>query len=175
MPSYPPLDSTYSARLNDISVHFLNGAVDTQRVADLAFPLSFIRYTHRRNDGESGQRPQFHAPAGLPAAYATMKLTLLPHRFECPEFRADTDIWHEPRMLALLRAGRVEDAHRVADRRLRSSGLQPLTDSPGIPDRSDRGRLLAAALLFPLDETANMALAECALRPPADRHPAGSE
>lgn len=172
--AHPPLDSTYSARLNDIS-DFLNGAVDTQRVADLALPLSFIRYTHRRRDGESGQRPQFHAPPGLPSAYATMKLTLLPRRFECPEFRADTDIWHEPRMLSLLRAGRVEDAHRVADRRLRSSGLQPLTDSPGIPDRSDRGRLLAAALLFPLNETANMALAECALRPPADRHPAGSE
>ena len=170
--AHPPLDSTYSARLNDIS-DFLNGAVDTQRVADLAFPLSFIRHTHHRRDGESGQRPQFHAPPGLPAAYATMKLTLLPRRFECPEFRADTDIWHEPRMLALLRAGRVNDAHGVAERRLRSSGLQPLTGSPGIPDRSDQGRRLAAALLFPLDGAANRALAQCALRPPANGHPVG--
>ena len=170
--AHPPLDSTYSARLSDIA-DFLNGAVDTQRVADLAFPLSFIRHTHRRRDGESGQRPQFHAPPGLPAAYATMKLTLLPRRFECPEFRADTDIWHEPRMLALLHAGRVNDAHGVAERRLRSSGLQPLTGSPGIPDRSDQGRRLAAALLFPLDGAADRTLAQCALRPPTNGHPVG--
>ena len=55
-------------------------------------------------------------------------------------------------MLAMLRAGRVGDAYRVAHRRLVASGLRPLSEAPGIRDRSDQGRRLAAALLFPLDQ-----------------------
>ena len=162
---YPPIDAAYSPRLTDI-VDFLNDDVDYQRIADLALPLSFIRYRQRQSDGNSGQRSQFNIPFGLPAAYAAMKLTLLPRKFKCPEFGVDTDIWSESRMLALLRAGRVKDAYNVAYRRLKASGLQPLSDDPGVPDRSDYGRRLAAALLFPLDETANNALAQRALRQP---------
>ena len=171
-PSHAPLDSAYSARLSDL-VQFLDGTIDIQRVADLAFPLSFIRYARRRSDEGPSRRPSYPAPPGLPSAYAAMKLTLLPDRFRCPEYDFDTDIWPEPRMLSLLCAERVGDAHMVASRRLRASGLKPLADSPGIPNRSVRGRLLAASLLFPLDETANRALAQCALRLPAHGHPAG--
>ena len=159
---HPPLESQYSARLDDI-VAFLNRDVDYQRIADLTLPLSFIPYW-RSGDGADSQHPgSFDA---LPTAYAVMKLTLLPHRFKCPEFGADTDIWPEPRMLALLRAGRVREAYEVAYRRLRASGLQPLSNSPGIPDDPTTGRRLAAALLFPLDERANHALAQRALRQP---------
>ena len=165
---HPPLDSAWSSRLSDI-VAFLNGDVDAQRVADLALPLSFIHYGHRRKVEESQQRDSFNAPFGLSTAYAAMKLTLLPRKFEGQEFSADIDIWPEPAMLALLRAGRVNDAYRAAYQRLKSSGLQPLSDDPGIPDRSDQGRRLAAALLFPLDDRANKALAQRALRPPTDR------
>ncbi len=162
---HPPLDSQYSAQLVDI-VAFLNGDVDYQRIADLALPLSSIRHTQRQSGRDSGQRSQFNAPFGLPAAYSVMKLTLLPRKFKCPEFGADTDVWHEPRMLALLRAGRVNDAYQVAYQRLKSSGLQPISDNPGIPDGSQAARRLAAALLFPLDETANKALAQRALVEP---------
>ena len=160
-----PLDSAHSARLLDIAA-FLGGGVDVQRMADLALPLSFVRYRHRKEESDSERRSSFSAPFDLPAAYAAMKLTLLPGKFECPAFDADTDISTEPVMLAMLRAGRVGDAYKVACRRLRASGLRPLSDDPGIRDRSEQSRRLAAALLFPLDESAYCALAERALRRP---------
>ena len=160
-----PLDSAHSARLLDIAA-FLGGGVDVQRMADLVLPLSFVRYRHRKEESDSERRSTFRAPFDLPAAYAAMKLTLLPGKFECPAFDADTDISTEPVMLAMLRAGRVGDAYKVACRRLRASGLTPLSDDPGIRDRSEQSRRLAAALLFPLDESAYCALAKRALRRP---------
>ena len=93
-----------------------------------------------------------------------MKLTLLPGKFECSEFGPDVDVVVEPSMLAMLRAGRVTSAYRVASRRLRASGLRPLSEDPGIRDGAEQGRLLAAALLFPLDKRAYRALGERALR-----------
>ncbi len=173
---HPPLDSYYSARLRDIT-DFLNDDVDIQRVADLALPLSFIRHSHRRDSNNANMpRRQLDAPFALPPAYATMKLTLLPRMFECEAFGiGETTIRAEPRMLALLRAGRIHDAYEVAYRRLVSSGLQPLSADPGIKDRSELGRRLAAALLFPLDKTSNKALAQRALRKPIDKQESESE
>ena len=158
---HPPLKATYSAQLSDI-VSFLNGYVDDQRVADLSLPLSFVRYWHRPAQSDFQQVP----PLDLPAAYAAMKLTLLPGEFECPGFDPSVDIAMEPSMLTMLRAGRVEDAYRVACRRLRAKGLRSLSEAPGIRDGSEKGRRLAAALLFPLDGSAHYALAERALRRP---------
>ena len=162
---HSPVDSAYSARLHDI-VSFLNGEVDDRRVAALALPLSFVQFRRRQERAES---QSLGAPFGLPTAYAVMKLTLLPGKFICPEFGADgegIDIAMEPSMLAMLRAGRVDDAYRVACRRLRASGLRPLSEDPGMGDRSEQGRRLAAALLFPLDERNHRALAERALHKP---------
>ncbi len=160
--NHPPLNTAYSAWLSDI-VSFLNGEVDIQRVADLTLPLSFVRYWHR---SESHNAQPFRVLLELPAAYAVMKLTLLPDKFKCPEFCEDREIRTEPRMLAMLRAGRVDDAYRVAHRRLIASGLRPVSGRPGISDGSEAGRLLAAALLFPLDRRAYCALADRALRKP---------
>ena len=157
-----PLASAYSAGLDDIAA-FLGGRVDEQRIADLVLPLSFVRYRRRpETDTTFKQR----APFDLPTAYAVMKLTLLPDKFVCPEFGEDQDISMEPQMPVMLRAGRVNDAHRVASRRLTASGFRPLSTTPGIADRSVLGRRLAAALLFPLDRGAHRALAERALYGP---------
>ena len=160
---HAPLNADYSAQLSDI-VSFLSGYVDDQRVADLALPLSFVRYRH--HPGPSVFRRE--TPPDLPAAYAAMKLTLLPGKFVCREFGVDVgiDIAMEPSMLAMMRAGRVSDAYQVAGRRLRASGLRPLSDDVGISDRPEQGRRLAAGLLFPLGESAYKALAERALRKP---------
>ncbi len=161
----PPLESAYSASLDDV-VAFLNGEADAQRVVDLALPLSFVRYG--RHKGDSQPRNPFEAPIDLPAAYAVMKLTLLTCNFVCPEFGVDGDgirIAMEPSMLVMLRAGRVEAAYQVACRRLRASGLRPLSAAAGISDR-EQGLRLAAALLFPLDMRNHKALAERALRRP---------
>ena len=164
MPRQHPLDSAYSARLDDI-VAFLNGNVDYQRIADLALPLSFVRYYPRR---DSGDGPSFAPPFDLPAAYAAMKLTLLPRKLDCREFGDAAQIPMVPNMLSLLRAGRVGDAYKVAHRRLIASGLTPLATAPGIADRSELGRRLAAALLFPIDARTACSLAQRALRPPKD-------
>ena len=156
-----PLNAAYTARLSDI-VEFLYGSVTAQSVAELALPLSFVRYRNRSKSSDSRQ----DAPFDLPIAYAVMKLTLLPSKFICPEFGVDgegIDIAMEPSMLAMLRVGRVKDAYRVAYRRLQASGLRPLSEEAGIADGSDQGRRLAAALLFPLDESSYEALAERAL------------
>ena len=160
---HPPLDSSYSALLDDVVV-FLNGGVNVQRMIELALPLSCVR--HRPLTAPVDR--QQSVPVALPAAYAVMKLTLLPGRFSCPAFGlADTDIWMEPAMIAMLRAGRIKDAYQVALRRLRAAGLPPtLSNTPGIPDRSELARRLAAALLFPTGTAAYTALAELALRSP---------
>ena len=160
---HSPLNATYSAQLSDV-VSFLNGHVDHQRLADLSLPLSFVRYWSRPAQSDFQQEPPFD----LPAAFAAMKLTLLPGKFECPEFGPGpgVDIAIEPSMLAMLRAGRVSSAYRVACRRLKASGLRPLSSDPGIRDGSEQGRWLAAALLFPLDDSAYHALAQRALRKP---------
>ena len=160
-----PLASAYSARLDDIAA-FLNGGVDVKRIADLLLPLSFVRHRGRSETDTAFAQP---APFDLLSAYAVMKLTLLPDRFDCPSFGEAKDIRMEPRMLAMLRAGRINDAYRVASRRLEASGLRPLSQEPGIADRSVLGRRLAAALLFPLNKGAHRALAERALRPPPTR------
>ncbi len=158
---HPPLKATYSAQLSDI-VSFLNSELEDRRVADLVLPLSAVRYRHH---SEPSDYPQ-PAPLDLPAAYAAMKLMLLPSKFVCQEYNADVDISMEPSMLAMLRTGRVRDAYQVACRRLKASGLRPLSNDPGIRDGSEQGSRLAAALLFPLNEGSYFALAECALRKP---------
>jgi CRISPR-associated protein Csx17 len=93
---------------------------------------------------------------------------LLPGKFRCPEFGVDEgiDIAMEPSMLSMLRAGRMEDAYRIACRRLRECDLRPISDDPGTRNGLEQGRRLAAALLFPLDDRSHGALAERALRKP---------
>ena len=159
---YPPLDSACSANLEHV-VTFLDHSLDYQRIVDLAFPLSFLSY-------ESGKYVSQDTQFDLPHAYAVMKLTLLTEKFRCPGFSDDEkDIKMEPRMLAMLGAGRVEEAYQVAHRRLRASGLRPISASPSISNRED-GRRLAAALLFPVDKGAYRALAERALRKTQDKN-----
>ena len=144
---HPPLDSSHFASLDDV-VEFFHGGVDERRMTELTLPLSFIRNRPLPAPEDRQQR----TPVAMPAAYAVMKLTLLPAGFNCPSFGVpDTDIWMEPAMIAMLRAGRIRNAYQVAVRRLRASGLpQTLSNAPGIADGSEHGRRLAAALLFPL-------------------------
>lgn len=175
---YPPLgsQSQHLGKLGDI-VAFLNGDLDDQRIADLSLPLSVVDFWHRRDDGTPGRQSQVSMPLDLPlpTAYAVMKLTLLPRKFVCREFGDDKKIAMEPRMLAMLRAGRIEGAYQVAYRRLKASGLQPSSEHPGIADGRENGHRLAAALLFPLDARETCKLARRALRLPDNRLQSESE
>ena len=162
--SHPPLASLYSAPLSDVT-SFLNGCVDERRMESLILPLSFMPL---------GSRAALSPPASdreplsvLPVAYAAMKLTLVPTDVDW--FTTNlADIRMEPSMLAMLRAGRIRDAYRIAYRRLKATGLRPLTATPSIADRSEYGYRLAAALLFPLSQRDFGRLAECALHKPAE-------
>ena len=158
---HAPLNSAYPAQLDDIAA-FVAGSVDVQRVVELALPLSFVRrWPYVKPDASRQAAPDF-----LPVAYTAMKLTLLPGKFEWPERKISVDIRMEPKMVAMLRAGRIMEAYQVACRRLWASGLSSLLGQPGIADRSDCGFRLAAALLFPLDRSSYSALAEHALMAP---------
>ena len=159
--AHTPLNSANPARLDDIAA-FVAGSVDAQRVVELALPLSFVRYwPHAKADVSRQAAPDF-----LPVAYTAMKLTLLPGKFEWPKHDISVEIRMEPKMVALLRAGRMMEAYQVARRRLWASGLSSLLAQPGIADRSACGYRLAAALLFPLDRSSYSALAEHALMVP---------
>ena len=165
---YPPLNSRRRAQLAYI-VKFINGEVDLQRIADLTLPLSFIRHRPLRQPTPKPSGTGQAAPADLSATYAAMKLTLLPGKLNSPRHGAnDLRISTEPAMLTMLRAGRINDAYRLAHRRLRSSGLRPLAETAGIPDHSEKGKRLAAALLFPVSGDDYAALAERALRETAN-------
>ena len=157
---HAPLESARWARLADIE-EFLHGKLDIQRIASLALPLSFVWSSTRtgRHNGVGNPRP-----SALHAAYAVMKLTLLPERLVSGDLGVDVDVWMEPSMFPLLRAGRCREAYQVAYRRLRASGLHPISEYPSIPDRSELGRRLAAALLFPVGRNSWVALAKQACR-----------
>ena len=159
---YPPLIGFAPARLDDI-VKFLEGKTDDRRIAALALPLSFIRYDRPAAGVTRGTET---APRLLPSSYATMKLALPAQEivldgFSEGEAKIDRS---EIRLPSLLRAGRVQESYRVACRRLLVSGFRPLSELPGAPDRSAYGRRLAAALLFPIRESAGGVLAARALR-----------
>jgi CRISPR-associated protein Csx17 len=69
---------------------------------------------------------------------------------------------HEPRIVPLLRAARVDEAMEIAARRLRATGLAPL-DHRFHFNQQD-GTRLAAALLIPIESRAATALADLVLR-----------
>ena len=161
--SHPPLASLYSAPLSDVT-SFLNGRVDERRMEALILPLSFMPLGSRAALGPPAS--DMDSISALPVAYAAMKLTLIPTDVGFTTNLAD--IRMEPSMLAMLRAGRIRDAYQVAYRRLKATGLRPLTATPSIADRSEHGYRLAAALLFPLSQWDFGRLAECALHKPAE-------
>ena len=85
------------------------------------------------------RRPTVQAP--IPRAYALLKLLMTPRPIR------DVNIRREPRIVALLQAGRLQEACDVATHRLRVSNLRPY------PTRFEEGldnRRLLAALAWPV-------------------------
>jgi CRISPR-associated protein Csx17 len=91
-----------------------------------------------------------------------LKLLFLPEGKFQPKPEAEVIIIkHEPSIIPLLRAGRVSDALDVAARRLRASGVMPLTTDFYLQEED--GVRLAAALLIPIDEPSRRAVARLVL------------
>lgn len=175
-----PLTSSYTAPLDAIAA-FIAGDLDDQRIEELIWGLMLID-TWRRHPARAGMnqsRDRERAdPNPLPREYALLKLLFLPQPL-VPERSGESVKWRlacrlaggrmeggliirpEPRILSLLRAGRIGEACRIAAQRLRVSGLAPM---PGpLPTgvmRDDnwseramdsrRAQRLAAALLIPI-------------------------
>ena len=112
-----------------------------------------------------------HKPGGgaVSAAFALCKLALTPD-IALQRLRGLPETVHipaEPRILAKLASGeptQAEQAVKVAWRRLRSSGLEPVMPFNQLPNLAGVDpRRLAAALLIPLGFGATRALAEVVL------------
>lgn len=162
-----PLASHMAVPL-DIIAAFIAGELDDQRIEDLIWGLMLINPSCVNGRAKNAFTP----PAVLPRHYALLKFLFLPGPLAADR-RGDSLHWRlardhetgisirpEPRILSLLRAGRVGEACTIAARRLRASGLPPipgsingvLRDSEWLEYPIDhRGtRRLAAALLMPI-------------------------
>jgi len=168
-----PLVSRFTTSLSTIAA-FLAGDVDDERVERLIWGLMLV--DPRRPDDQTATpyRGSTGTPMPpLPREYALLKLLFLPRplavqrqgeswrwRLAKPD-EPGIAIRPEPRILPLIRAGRVGEACRIAAQRLRVSGLSPMPGSmPTGMMRDDnwaertidrRSALrLAAALLIPI-------------------------
>ena len=162
-----PLNFRSTVSLETIT-RFLNGDTDDGRIEELLWGLILVKQPRAGSfPGYSSSSPT----APLPRSFALLKLLLLPGPVKTPE--GSVSIGVEPQVLPLLRAGRLDEACTIASRRLRASGLVPMTAkcegfriSMGekIWGKVDPLRL-AAALLLPVSEGDVTALGRLILRP----------
>ncbi len=152
-----PLWSPHSASPGAIAA-FLSGQTDDNRLEDLLWGLLLI-------DPSKGSITTKSKAAGIQAApplsrsYALLKPLFLPVPivYQVQRWRyarrneLGIAIHPEPRILPLLRAGRINEAAGIAGQRLRASGLQPMITRGERGWRQEQGQRLAAALLFPID------------------------
>jgi CRISPR-associated protein Csx17 len=179
-----PLAARCTVPLEHVAA-FIAGDLDDKRIEQLIWGLMLVDMRDAPG-GDRAQRAAGHdaggcssqASAPLPRDYALLKLLFLPRPL-VPE-RSGGDVrWRlarpladgrleaglvirpEPRILPLLRAGRVGEACRIAAQRLRASGLPPMPGplptgvmrDDGWSERTMDPRYaqrLAAALLVPV-------------------------
>jgi CRISPR-associated protein Csx17 len=161
-----PLRGKVSVGLADV-YQFIKGNIDEKKVNDLIWAFSTISWRrYRRN---------IHAPdwvwrpvPEMPRLYSLLKLLFLPNglkynfektRWEYEWSASGTRIPCVPRVLNLLKAGRLEEVNRIAVQRLKSSGLKPIGADRGLLSISgslDYTRL-SAALLIPVWEINGLA------------------
>lgn len=150
---------------------FLDKSVDDAKIEELLWCLLCVNPV-----GLERSPPNDDAITPLPRAYALLKLLFVPHPIGQREH--EVKVLTEAEILPLLRRGDVADACRIAMRRLRSSGFEPLphrrsgqnnrdgewhdTNSSVDPIR------LAAALLFPIRRGAAQSLLEMMTREQKD-------
>jgi CRISPR-associated protein Csx17 len=182
-----PLASARRVSLESVAA-FLASDLDDERIADLTWGLILCNTA----DAERLQ-PHGKASADLPAmprAFALLKLLFL----DLPKkgyiasalpselFEKLRRLRPEPAILAQLRVGDVPEACRIAARRLRAVGFQPLPHRrSGARSRAEdwtdttcdpaAGRRIAAALLFPVRNHEIITLCDMVLRPLEQNNP----
>lgn len=166
-----PLASRHTVPLDAVA-SFIAGELDDERIEELIWGLMLV--DPRRDSGQGTTRvPSATDALSPPRDYALLKLLFLPRPLAAD--RRDGELrWRlanngesvvtirpEPRILPLLRAGRVGEACRIGAQRLRASGLPPMPGPlpTGVMRDDDwseretdqrRAQRLAAALLIPI-------------------------
>lgn len=155
-----PLASQRGVSIESIAM-FLAGAVDETRIAELLWGLLLLDH------GKLYPEVQFAKlqTVPLPRVYALLKPLFLPKALVIEQgtgngrgvrlARRDESgvrIAPEQRVVALLRAGRVDQACKIAALRLRGSGLAPM-HIDWTETGSAAGLRLAAALLIPIHDS----------------------
>jgi CRISPR-associated protein Csx17 len=146
-----PLAGRYTASFNDIH-GFIAGNVDEQRLEGLLRGLTLINW---RLVQESAQARDDHE-SPLPALYALLKLTHLPHPFR------GIPMPYVPAIITRSVAGQSSEASRLAARRLRGCGFIPAVEV--ISEPPNVTRRIAGAVLFPISRPQETSLAEGILR-----------
>jgi len=145
-----PLWGSIALSPEDVSA-LIDGTVDESLVEDLLFGFTWIRWgdtetlsTIRRDLIRSGWGRPITRKL-VPRSYALLKLLFLPGGIRVNGERVT--IRPEPSTVPLLKGGHIQDACRIAGRRLSSAGFVPITSS--FPNEDD-GVRIAAALLLPI-------------------------
>jgi CRISPR-associated protein Csx17 len=167
-----PLASRFTATLDHVAA-FIAEDLDDERIEDLMWGLMLLDAPLPRGGASRWEPSRIEAPPPLPREYALLKLLFLPQALTAHR-QGEVVRWRlarsgepgirirpEPRVLPLLRAGRVGEACRIAAQRLRVSGLpsMPAVLPTGVVRDVEwsecvcghrRARRLAAALLIPI-------------------------
>ncbi len=126
---------------------FLSGATDDRRIGQLLCGLAHCK---------APQHIEWDAaePGVIPAAFSMLKLVLTADRQlrRCGLLPEHEHLSVPTGLVRLLAAGRIDQATRLAHRRLRIAGMPVI---PAVPDSAClSGERMAAALLIPLSDTA---------------------
>ncbi|MHB1038079.1 MAG: type I-G CRISPR-associated protein Cas8g1/Csx17 [Pirellulales bacterium] len=151
-----PIWSRRTAPLSAVS-SFIAGNVDDHRIEELLWGLMLVE-----SSGRETPRPAYSGSDVLPRAYALLKLLFLPTAVSVGG--VSLEIRPDPEVVPLLGASRVEEACRLAMRRLRVTGLRPLPHRRSRESDGDLAwmeatsavdsRRLAASLLIPISQKA---------------------
>lgn len=151
---HAPTRGSIKAPLPDI-VEFLNNRLDSDKIAKLVVPLSFVK--HNPNSHTLWEKDVWASDTlAIPYSFAMLKLLFLGENF------GETCIHYEMSVSGLLEAGRLSDALDVAKKRLFVSGVGPAAHTQegryaaaGVSSSVEQN--LASAMLFPV---ANYAASE---------------
>jgi CRISPR-associated protein Csx17 len=105
--SRPPLTSSRSASLKAVA-DFLSRETDDERIKEFLRALILLDWS---KDNRASDKQTRYVPPTLPRAYALLKLLFLPEgKLQIKQGGDSINIKHEPTVVPLLRALRVEDA-----------------------------------------------------------------
>lgn len=162
-----PLFARLTLAPGDIA-SFLAAETDDVRIEELVFGLSLVDF--RRDAGGTVGRALQPAwsgalrPSAVPSQFALLKLLFWPEPVRVSVATQGVSVSPEPSVLPLLLAGRVDEACRVARRRLYASQLCPVNVT--WPSRTGLDSVrLAAALLLPCHS--GLGLARAVLNEPS--------